>query len=64
MSDAVFIFEFKVNETLEEAIAQIHTNRYYQRYEGVGKDIYLLAVVCKDKEIATYTHEKWEKKLS
>jgi hypothetical protein len=56
--DAVFIFEFKVNGTLEDAMAQIHKNCYYQRYEGAGKEIYLLAVVCKDKELKEYKCEK------
>ena len=60
-ADGIFIFEFKVNGTLEEAMAQIHENRYYQRYEASEKEIYLLAVVCKDKEIKEYQVEKFEK---
>ncbi|TAE20012.1 MAG: AAA family ATPase, partial [Bacteroidetes bacterium] len=31
-ADGIFIFEFKVNGTIEEAMAQIHENKYYQRY--------------------------------
>ena len=58
-ADGVFIFEFKVNGTLDEAMAQIHINRYYQRYEGTSKEIYLLAVVCKDKEIQEFKVEKY-----
>ncbi len=57
--DVIFIFEFKVNGTLEEAMAQIHKNRYYQRYEGAGKEIYLMAVVCQDKEIKEYKVEQF-----
>jgi Predicted AAA-ATPase/PD-(D/E)XK nuclease superfamily len=60
-ADGIFIFEFKVNGTIEDAMAQIHENRYYQRYQASSKEIYLLAVVCKDKELKTYQVEKWEK---
>ena len=61
--DAVFIFEFKVNGTLEEAKAQIHKNQYYQRYEASGKEIYLLAVVCANKEIKDHKIEQWKGNL-
>ncbi|TAE04845.1 MAG: hypothetical protein EAZ95_20340, partial [Bacteroidetes bacterium] len=56
-----FIFEFKVNGTIEEAMAQIHENKYYQRYLASEKEIYLLAVVCQDKTLKTYQVEKFEK---
>jgi hypothetical protein len=59
--DGIFIFEFKINGTIEDAFAQIHENKYYQRYEASEKEIYLLAVVCKDKSIAEWKHEKFEK---
>ncbi|TAF78105.1 MAG: AAA family ATPase, partial [Sphingobacteriales bacterium] len=57
IQDAIFIFEFKVNGTLEEALAQIHENKYYQRYEATQKEIYLLAVVCKNKSVAEWKSE-------
>ncbi len=60
-ADGIFIFEFKVNGTIEEAMAQIHKNKYYQRYTASEKEIYLLAVVCKDKEIKEYKVERFEK---
>jgi len=55
--DGIFIFEFKVNGTLEEAMAQIHENKYYQRYVASTKEIYLFAVVCKNKSIAEWKSE-------
>ncbi len=58
--DGIFIFEFKVNGTLEDAMTQIHENRYYQRYEASEKEIYLLGAVCKDKEIKECKWEKFE----
>jgi hypothetical protein len=58
--DGIFIFEFKVNGTLEDAMTQIHENRYYQRYEASEKEIYLLGAVCQDKEIKEYKWEKFE----
>jgi len=60
-SDGIFIFEFKVNGTLVQAMQQIHDNKYYQRYVASSKEIYLLAVVCKDKELKEYQVEKFEK---
>ncbi|MCU0444679.1 MAG: ATP-binding protein [Microscillaceae bacterium] len=58
--DGIFIFEFKVNGTIEDAMAQIHENRYYQRYEASEKEIYLLGAVCQEKEIKEYKWEKFE----
>ncbi|TAE17403.1 MAG: AAA family ATPase [Bacteroidetes bacterium] len=60
-ADGIFIFEFKVNGTIEEAMAQIHKNKYYQRYLASEKEIYLLAIVCQDKELKAYHVEKFEK---
>jgi hypothetical protein len=59
--DGIFIFEFKVNGTIEDAMTQIHKNKYYQRYIASSKDIYLLAVVFQDKELKTYHVEKFER---
>jgi hypothetical protein len=59
--DGIFIFEFKINGTIVEAFAQIHKNKYYQRYVASAKDIYLLAVVCKDKSIAEWNFQKFER---
>ncbi len=58
--DGIFIFEFKVNGTIKEAMTQIHKNKYYQRYQASNKEIYLLAVVRKDKTISEYEVEKYE----
>ena len=57
--DAVFIFEFKVNGTVAEAMTQIHTNKYYQAYTSLDKEIYLIGVVCKNKEIENFEVEKY-----
>ncbi|TAE19094.1 MAG: AAA family ATPase [Bacteroidetes bacterium] len=60
-ADGIFIFEFKVNGTVQEAMAQIHKNKYYQRYTNSNKEICLLAVAFQNKEIAGYEIEKFEK---
>ena len=54
----IFIFEFKVNGTVAQAMAQIHKNKYYQRYTASSKEIYLFGVSCKNKEIQKYQIEK------
>lgn len=56
--DAVFLMEFKVNGTIEEAMQQIHDKKYYQRYEGTTKEVYLIGVVCKEKTIKEFRVER------
>lgn len=53
----IYIFEFKLNGTKEEALAQIKTKKYYEKYIGKGKPIYLIGAEFKDRNIGDYTVE-------
>jgi len=40
----VYIFEFKLDESAEKALAQIHEKSYYLPYQNQGKEIYLVGI--------------------
>jgi hypothetical protein len=40
--DCIYIFEFKMNQTADAALAQIHEKEYYQKYQHSGKKIVLI----------------------
>jgi hypothetical protein len=42
LTDHIYLFEFKLDGTAEEALAQIKTNRYYERYQSSAKQILLV----------------------
>jgi len=42
VSDSIYIFEFKLHGTAEEALQQIHDNEYYGKYTNKGKKIVLV----------------------
>ncbi len=42
--EAIFVLEYKVNETAEEGLAQIYEKQYHQRYIGDPRPIYLLSI--------------------
>jgi hypothetical protein len=44
LSESIFIFEFKLAGSAQEAIKQIKEKEYYQKYKLSGKDIYLVGV--------------------
>ncbi len=58
-SNAIYIFEFKLSGTKEEALTQIKTKKYYEKYLNKGKDIYLVGVEFKDRNIGDYIVEKF-----
>jgi hypothetical protein len=62
--DSVYILEFKVVEDKEEGVAlkQIKDKRYYEKYMGRYKEIYLIGIEFskKDKNIVGF---EWEKVL-
>ncbi|PIY12168.1 MAG: AAA family ATPase [Flexibacter sp. CG_4_10_14_3_um_filter_32_15] len=65
--DAIFILEFKVNGTAEDAIKQIKEKGYADKYKSEqkkknqkGKQIYLIGVAFKDKSIDKYLIEELE----
>ncbi len=39
LSDKVYIFEFKINDTPENALKQIKDKKYYEKYSGTNKKI-------------------------
>ncbi|MCJ8269274.1 MAG: ATP-binding protein [Psychrosphaera sp.] len=40
----IYIIEFKLNDTCEAALKQIHDKKYAQKYQGSGKEIVLVGV--------------------
>jgi phosphoserine phosphatase len=49
--DAVFVIEFKVNGGAADAMAQIKTKGYYQKYLHQNKEVVLIGLGCADKEV-------------
>jgi hypothetical protein len=44
VANAIYIFEFKLNGSAEEALTQIKTTTYYERYQRQGKPLRLVGV--------------------
>ncbi|MFN8493175.1 MAG: AAA family ATPase [Caldilineaceae bacterium] len=44
VATAIYLFEFKLNGSETEALAQIKTTEYYQRYQRQGKPLHLVGV--------------------
>lgn len=49
--DYVYLFEFKIDSTAAQAIAQIHRKEYWQKFAASGKTIYLIGA-----NFSTATH--------
>jgi hypothetical protein len=49
-TDRIFLFEFKLDATAEEALTQIKDNHYYQKYQLHGKPITLIGANFDSKE--------------
>jgi len=62
IEDAVYILEFKVKEETEEgqALQQIKEKKYYEKYIGKYKDIYLLGIEFSKKE-RNIVNFQWER---
>ena len=54
----VYIMEFKLNGTKEEALQQIKDRHYAQKYQSSGKDITLIAVQF-SKELRNIPEDGW-----
>ena len=54
----IYIFEFKFNGDKGQAVNQIKDKKYFERYQGVGKDIYLFGVTFTDRNIGDWVLEK------
>ena len=63
---AIYIWEFKMDESPDAAIAQIHEKKYYEKYKHLGKAIKLIGlefssterniIGFKVEELVNFTH--------
>ena len=44
LPETIYLFEFKINKSAEEALKQIKTNEYYVKYQAQGKEIRCVGV--------------------
>ena len=61
-SKSVYILEFKLNGTKEEAISQIKSKKYYERFLNEGKTIYLVGLEFKERNVGEFIVEEWSEK--
>ena len=54
----IYIFEFKFNGDKDNALKQIRDKKYFEKYQGVGKEIYLFGVEFTDRNIDNWVIEK------
>ena len=54
----VHIFEFKFNEDKDKALNQIKDKKYFEKYQGAGKEIYLFGVEFADRNVGEWVVEK------
>jgi hypothetical protein len=55
---SIYLFEFKLNGTKEEALQQIKDKKYYEKYISKGKPIYLVGLEFRDKNVGEYLVER------
>jgi hypothetical protein len=58
-SKSIYILEFKLNGTKEEALTQIKTKKYYEPFLNLGKTIYLVGLEFKEKNVGEFIVEEW-----
>jgi hypothetical protein len=54
----VYLFEFKFNGDKDNALRQINDKRYFEKYQGTGKEIYLFGVEFADRNVGEWAIEK------
>ena len=54
----IYIFEFKFDGDKDQALNQIKDKKYFEKYQGVGKEIYLFGVEFTDRNIGNWVIEK------
>ncbi len=54
----IYILEFKVNDTAENALKQIKEKSYADKYSTEGKQTVLIGVACNQKMIEEYLVEE------
>ena len=54
----IYIFEFKFDGNKDHALNQIKDKKYFEKYQGAGKEIYLLGVEFADRNVGEWVVEK------
>ena len=54
----IYVIEFKVNDTAENALEQIKDRKYAEKYVSENKTIMLIGVACNEKTIKEYLVER------
>ena len=54
----IYIFEFKFNGDKNKALIQIKEKKYFEKYQGTDKEIYLFGVEFTDRNIGAWIVEK------
>ena len=54
----VYIFEFKFNGDKNKALSQIKEKQYFEKYQGMDKEIYLFGVEFTDRNVGDWVVEK------
>jgi len=54
----IYIFEFKFDGDKDQALNQIKDKRYFEKYQGKGKKIYLFGVEFADRNVGKWVVEK------
>jgi predicted AAA-ATPase/PD-(D/E)XK nuclease superfamily protein len=54
----IYIFEFKFDGDKDQALNQIKDKKYFEKYQGVGREIYLFGVEFTDRNIGNWVLEK------
>ena len=58
LADHIYLFEFKLDKSAEEALKQIKTHKYYQKYQRRGKAITCIGA---NFNMKTRTVDDWKK---
>jgi hypothetical protein len=54
----IHIFEFKFDGDKDTALKQIKDKKYYEKYQGAGKNIYLIGATFVDRNVGEWIVEK------
>ena len=54
----IYIFEFKFNGDKNKALRQINDKKYFEKYQGAGKETYLFGVEFADRNVGEWAVEK------
>ncbi|MCD6272197.1 MAG: PD-(D/E)XK nuclease domain-containing protein, partial [Deltaproteobacteria bacterium] len=57
----IYIFEFKFNGDKDKALNQIKEKKYFEKYQGTNKKIYLFGVEFTDRNVGEWIVAKHSK---